>query len=80
MTYAFIDTFSHWLKHTRASEFIVHSSWIWPASETLHFIGLALLVGTVCLLDLRMLGVARELGFKGLHKLTRWGIAGFVIN
>ena len=39
-----------------------------------------MLVGTVCVLDLRMLGFAKELRFSGLHKLTRWGIAGFVIN
>jgi uncharacterized membrane protein len=33
------------------------TQWAWPASETLHFIGLTLLFGVVLLVDLRMLGM-----------------------
>jgi len=80
MQFAVLDTFSKWVSHTRVSNAIIESPWIWPASETLHFIGLAMLLGTVALLDLRMLGFARSLDLRGLHRLTRWGIAGFVIN
>jgi len=80
MTLHSLDTFANWLKSTSLSGMILHSQWVWPACETLHFIGLALLVGTVCLLDLRMLGMAKGLRLAGLHQLTRWGIAGFIIN
>ena len=80
MRFEFLDAFSSWLKSTAASGIVVQSPWIWPAAETLHFIGLAMLVGTVFVLDLRMLGMARGLRFAGLHRLTRWGIVGFVIN
>lgn len=80
MNDALIDSFSKWLKNTQVSAAITHSTWIWPASETLHFIGLALLVGTVGLADLRMLGMAKGLHFAGLHRLIRWGIFGFAIN
>jgi hypothetical protein len=35
---------------------MVNLKWGWPASETVHFIGLSLLFGVVLLVDLRMLG------------------------
>jgi hypothetical protein len=79
MTFVFLDNFSHWLEATALSRVIVQTQWTWPICETLHFIGLALLIGTVGLADLRMLGMARAVHFEGLHRLIRWGIAGFVI-
>jgi hypothetical protein len=48
--------------------------------ETLHFIGLALLVGIVSLIDLRMLGIVKRVPFGPLHKLLPWAVLGFVIN
>lgn len=79
MRFAFLDNFSNWLHSTALSRVIVETQWTWPISETLHFIGLALLIGTVGLADLRMLGLAKGVRFEGLHRLIRWGIAGFVI-
>lgn len=58
----------------------MHSSWGWPVVESLHFIGLSLLVGGVVLFDLRVLGVARQLPTLALHHLVRFGVAGFVLN
>jgi hypothetical protein len=52
----------------------------WPALETLHFIGLTLLIGVVLLIDLRMLGVMKNVSFPSLHRLLPWGILGFGIN
>jgi hypothetical protein len=80
MKFQLLDALSNWLKATELSGAITGYSWIWPLCETLHFVGMAFLVGTVCVLDLRMLGVAKQLRFEGLHSLTRWGIAGFVVN
>ena len=36
----------------------MHTAWGWPVVESLHFIGLSLLVGTVGVFDLRMMGLA----------------------
>jgi hypothetical protein len=52
----------------------------WPALETLHFIGLTLLIGVVLLIDLRMLGVMKNVSFPSLHRLLPWGILGYGIN
>ena len=58
---------------------VIAYPWVWPASETLHFIGLAMLIGVVGLMDLRLLGLAKRLPFAPLHRLLPWGIAGFGI-
>jgi hypothetical protein len=54
--------------------------WIWPLFETLHFFGMALLVGSVGTLDLRMLGLGKGLPLGPMQKLVPWGILGFFIN
>ena len=54
--------------------------WMWPASETLHFIGLCLLFGIVLLVDLRMLGLMKSAPFPPLHKLLPWAMLGFGVN
>jgi uncharacterized membrane protein len=60
--------------------FVLDVPWVWPASETLHFIGLCLSLGVVLLLNLRMLGMMRPLSFAVLHRLLPWGMLGFGIN
>lgn len=59
---------------------LMHSSWGWPVMESLHFIGLSLLLGSVGLFDLRLLGVAPGLPVAALHRLIPYGIAGFALN
>jgi hypothetical protein len=68
------------LKATNLSHWMIQSAWLWPLCEALHFIGLALLVGVVGMLDLRLLGRMRHLSFTAVHSLIPWGILGFVIN
>ena len=58
----------------------MHSAWGWPIVESLHFIGLSLLVGTVGLFDLRMIGLAKGIPMSALHKLVPWGVAGYALN
>ena len=59
---------------------LMHTSWGWPVMESLHFIGLSLLLGSVGLFDLRLLGVAPALPVVALHRLIPYGIAGFALN
>src|SRR4030095_16360499 len=54
--------------------------WLWPLCETLHFMGLALLVGIVGVLDLRLLGMAGDLPLGPLQRLMPWAILGFTLN
>jgi hypothetical protein len=68
------------LKATTLSHWMIQSPWLWPLCETLHFVGLALLVGVVGMLDLRLLGRLRHLSYAAVHSLIPFGILGFVIN
>lgn len=58
----------------------MHSEWGWPVIESLHFIGLSLLLGTVGLFDLRLLGVAQSIPLAALHKLVPFGVGGYLLN
>lgn len=76
-----IRAFSVWLHGTRLSWAVAGGiPWIWPFCETLHFMGLALLVGIVSVYDLRMLGMAKGLPLGPLQRLMPWAILGFTIN
>jgi uncharacterized membrane protein len=54
--------------------------WVWPMMETMHFIGLGLLVGVVLIVNLRMLGMLKSVPFPALHSLLPVGIFGFGVN
>ena len=54
--------------------------WVWPAAESLHFVGLSLLMGVVLLIDLRMLGVMKQVSVQALDRLIPWAILGFGVN
>ena len=56
------------------------SWWAWPTLESLHFIGMSVLIGTIGLFDLRLLGFARGVPYAALHRLIPVGIAGYTLN
>ncbi len=58
----------------------MHSPWGWPTIESLHFVGLCLLLGTVGVFDLRLLGVGRGISYQQLHALVPYGVIGFILN
>jgi uncharacterized membrane protein len=64
----------------RVAELMTASKWWWAFMMDLHFIGLALLIGTVGILDLRILGFAKQIPIAPLHRLVPWAMAGFGIN
>jgi hypothetical protein len=80
-----IHQFQIWLVGTlsprdTAVDAFMQTAWGWPTIESLHFLGLCLLIGGVGTFDLRLLGVARRVPIAAVHHLIPWGIAGFVIN
>jgi hypothetical protein len=60
--------------------FVTETPWMWPTCETLHFVGLTLLLGVVLLVDLRVLGVLKGVSFASLHRLLPWAAIGFGVN
>ena len=60
--------------------FVTDRTWVWPASETLHFIGMWLLFGVVLLVNLRMLGLLRGVSYRSVHRILPLGVLGFGLN
>jgi hypothetical protein len=58
----------------------VYSTWAWPAAEAVHFLGLALSLGVVLAVNLRILGVMKQVPFADVHRLLPWGMLGFGAN
>ena len=54
--------------------------WLYPSVEIVHIVGIALLFGSIAVLDLRLLGFSRSLSVKGLaaHVLP-WTAASFLL-
>ena len=74
-----IEILSGFGQTTGIYEFM-NSPWCWPTSESIHFLGLSLLIGTVGVFDLRMLGIARGVAYADLHILVPIGLSGYLLN
>jgi len=75
-----METIAAMLDATGMAEFVNAHDWVWPICEILHFAGMALLIGTVGFVDLRILGFGKGLPVHALERLLPIGIAGFVVN
>jgi len=61
-------------------DWVFGSAWVWPALETVHFLGMSLLFGAVLLAAIRVLGVARTVPYAALHRILPLGVFGFAMN
>jgi hypothetical protein len=70
----------NWLSNTQIGFWMRTVPWAWPLCESIHFIGLSLLIGTVGLFDLRLIGYARRVSMAAFHRLIPIGVGGFLMN
>ena len=75
-----VETISNFLTSGGIDEFVASHDYAWPVGEILHFFGMALLIGTVGLVDARMLGIGKGIPIKSLEKFIPLGVIGFIIN
>ena len=75
-----LESLRYALENTALHDYIRQSRWMWPICESLHFCGMAMLIGTVGVFDLRLLGLARRVPVAALHRLIPVGVAGFLLN
>jgi hypothetical protein len=69
-----------WLEATRISTAMRDITWLWPLFETLHFLGLAMLIGGAGFFDLRLLGFVRNVPISAVKAFMPAAIVGFTIN
>ena len=76
-----VDALADFLQNTAVSLYLQsHLGWLWPLCETLHFIGLALLVGATGFFDLRLLGFMKRVPIPVARSFLPLGIAGFGVK
>jgi hypothetical protein len=70
-----------WLNDTALGTAIRESTYAFPIIETIHTLGIVVVVGTVAILDLRLLGLAmkREPVSQIAAQVLPWTWAGFVV-
>ena len=69
-----------WINNTALSDWVVGAWYIWPTLETLHFIGLCVLLGGLIVVDFRLMGFIKNLSIKMTQICVRLALFGFVIN
>jgi hypothetical protein len=74
--------FCRWLEQTPVGASVRQSLWLFPAVETVHLLGMTALVGTIAILDLRLLGfsMGRTPVSALAHRLLPWAWAGFAVQ
>jgi hypothetical protein len=71
--------FFAWMDETRISLYIKSTTWVFPLVETIHILALAVLLGSLFLIDLRLLGIAiRKWSpaqiLEQLHSFINWSV------
>ena len=72
--------FLEWLQGTPFGVWVGESLWAYPLFETMHTIGMATLVGSLGLINLRVLGYKPELRILDTQRLLPLAWIGFTLN
>src|SRR6059058_1468501 len=73
--------FASWLHNTSISVVLQQQvAWLWPFCETLHFAGLALLLGVAGMFDLRLMGFMKQVPISVVKDFMPLALVGFSLN
>ena len=75
-----MEAFLTWLEETSYSDWILTSAEGWPLMLTIHAIGLALIVGIVFAINLRLLGFYSTIPITSLNEFLRVAWVGIWLN
>lgn len=72
--------FLEWLEYSALGEWVAASEWGYAIAISCHGIGLGIVVGTLAMVDLRIVGVLKRLELAPMCGLINLAWAGFVVN
>jgi hypothetical protein len=72
--------FLEWLQATWVGKLVAESLWGYPLLETIHSIGMAMMIGSLGLINLRVLGYKPELPLLDVRQLLPLAWTGFTMN
>jgi hypothetical protein len=75
-----MDAFMDWLVSTPINGLVLNYAWSWPTLESLHFLALCTLMGSLLIMDLRLIGLNRIIPLQAVHSLMPVAIVSFAIN
>jgi len=69
-----------WIERSPLATAMRQELWLYPSIEILHILGFVTLVGSIAMLDLRLLGLSRELPVQQLARhLLPWTLGALVV-
>jgi hypothetical protein len=76
-----VNGFLHWLVNSPWSHWINAYEWIFPVIQSVHFIGFAVSIGSIAMVDLRLLGfgMRRQAPAELAADLDRWTVLGIAM-
>jgi len=69
-----------WIANSPLADWVVSSPYIWPTLESIHFVSLCVLMGSLLVVDLRLIGVFREPIARTVAFLIRLSLLAFAVN
>jgi hypothetical protein len=74
------DAIQDWMVSTWINHVVIGYAWSWPTLESAHFLALCLLMGSLLIMDLRLIGFQRIIPLNAVHALMPVAIGSFAIN
>jgi hypothetical protein len=65
---------------TPINNLVIGYAWSWPTLESLHFLALCTLMGSLLVMDLRLIGFQRMIPLSAVHSLMPLALVSFAIN
>ena len=75
-----MDPVLSWMENSALGQLMRDSIWLFPAAEILHFIGLCIMIGSLMVVDCRLLGWTRHVSLQAVYKFLPLSLFGFGIN
>jgi hypothetical protein len=69
-----------WIPETAIADWVVSSAWVWPMLESIHFVSLCVLFGSLLVVDLRLIGFFRAPCASTVGTLALLAFAAFGVN
>ena len=69
-----------WIEHSALASAMRQELWLYPSIEILHIFGFVTLVGSIVMLDLRLLGLSPKVPIRDLSRhLLPWTLASLLV-
>ncbi len=69
-----------WIEASTLARLMQEVGWLFPTAEIFHFFGLSLLIGSLLVVDFRLLGFGKNIPLEMVYRFLPISVLGFSIN